>query len=84
VFFVFNGYVAVFVHHGTDDFRQGFVFGMRLHVKYLYQKVGRSMVKFAEKAVNVESHISLKRGQFAFVKFQLGRTNADSAEQPLI
>ena len=32
----------------------------------------------------MEPHISLKRGQFAFVNFQLGRTNADSGEQPLI
>jgi len=32
----------------------------------------------------MESHITLKRGQFAVVKFQLGRTNAVSGEQRLV
>ena len=34
--------------------------------------------------VKVESHISLKSGQSALVKFQVGQANAISGEQPLI
>jgi len=55
-----------FRHHGTERFRQGFVFGMEKEAasKRLISK-SWDYRKFTEKDVNVEAHISLKWGQFS-------------------